>query len=155
MKRTVVAAGAALVLALVAGCSDSETSTGGQAANSSTGSVSASSPVEPTSAAASTEAEASTQVLYEVTDAGLTVAVNVPVNASAAEMAEGCAEAKAMFAMLGTNDIETALALMQATAEDSTESFTVETDGTPWADATPQEQAQVIAAVNAAARGEC
>ncbi|MBM4487525.1 hypothetical protein GS471_05225 [Rhodococcus hoagii] len=99
--------------------------------------------------------ETGTQGLYEVTDAGLTVAVNVPVVASPAEMAEGCAEAKAVFEMFDTTDVEMVLALMQASEADSTENFTVESEGAPWAEATPQEQAQVIAAVNAAARGEC
>lgn len=155
MNRTLLAAGAATALALIAGCSDSETLADEQARPSSS-TVSApttSSAVASTSTAAPTET--STQGLYEVTDAGLTVAVNVPVVASPAEMAEGCAEAKAVFEMFDTTDVEMVLALMQASEADSTENFTVESEGAPWAEATPQEQAQVIAAVNAAARGEC
>ncbi|BDC71096.1 hypothetical protein KAREA_10110 [Prescottella equi] len=154
MNRTLLAAGAALALTLIAGCSDSETLADEQARPSSSAvGAPTSSAVASTSAA--TPTETSTQGLYEVTDAGLTVAVNVPVVASPAEMAEGCAEAKAVFEMFDTTDVEMVLALMQASEADSTENFTVESDGAPWAEATPQEQAQVIAAVNAAARGEC
>jgi len=98
--------------------------------------------------------KAQSQGIYGVTPEGLTTAVNVPVLASAAEMKQGCVEAKSALDMFG-GDLEVVLALMQATAEDSTEEVTFAEGENRWADSAPAEQAAIIQALHAAADGEC
>ncbi|MEV0947667.1 lipoprotein LpqV [Rhodococcus sp. NPDC049939] len=148
MKRTIFALLAPAAL-LLAGCSsggadDVADSSATPVAATTTESVttSATPPEEPTG-------------IYEVTEAGLTTAVNAPITESADKMAEVCTEAKATLSALNTNDVEMVLALIQMTAEDSTENFTVHTEGDPWGDSTPSEQAAIIASLHAAANGEC
>lgn len=96
------------------------------------------------------------QDLYEVSAAGLTTAVNVPVTLTDEELAAGCAEAKAFSASIG-RDPEFMLGLMQATAEDSTEGLMIiESRGeSQWANLTPEVQANRIAMIDAATAGEC
>ena len=91
--------------------------------------------------------------IYEVTPDGLTTAVNVPATVSGAEFDQGCAEAKDAIATYGSADV--VLALMQATPEDSGEGVTVESVDDPWAGQSAEEQANLIAVVEAAAAGEC
>lgn len=107
-----------------------------------------------TSAPRATETKPSSPDIYGVTPAGLTTAVNAPILASAAEMAQGCTEAKSALGTFG-GDVEVVLALMQATAADSTEGVTITSGEDSWASATPPEQAAIIAALHAAAAGEC
>lgn len=91
--------------------------------------------------------------LYGVTPDGLTTSVNVPPTVTGTEFDRGCAEAKAAIAAYG--DPEIVLALMQATPEDSSENVTVEDSDDPWAEQSPEDQANVIEVVRAAAAGEC
>lgn len=144
MKRTL----AALVIPaalLLASCSDDGESTLEAATTSA---------VESTSESPTTTTPPAAADIYEVTPGGLTTAVNVPITKSDAEMAQGCIDAKPVLAMFG-GDIEVTLAMMQATEADSTENFTVDSEGDPWGDATPSDQAAVIAALHAAADGDC
>ena len=139
---------------ILAGCSSNESTTE-VAASSTTASASTTQSTAPSEVVRSKIAEPTASAdIYEVTPDGLTTAVNVPVTASAEEMAQGCTEAKAMLDAFG-GDAEVALALIQATAEDSTEGFTVTTGDNPWATATPQEQVAIIASLRAAENGEC
>ncbi|NKV07796.1 hypothetical protein GS892_15430 [Rhodococcus hoagii] len=77
-----------------------------------------------------------------MTDAGLTVAVKRPGRGEPRRDGRGVRGGEAVFEMFDTTDVEMVLALMQASEADSTENFTVESEGAPWAEATPQEQAQ-------------
>ncbi len=84
---------------------------------------------------------ASTQT-YEVTPEGLTTAVNVPLEISEAELAQSCIDVRPTLMTFG-GDVDAVLAMIQATAVRS------------WKNATPQEQAAIIAALRAAADGGC
>ncbi|MBH5141969.1 MULTISPECIES: lipoprotein LpqV [Rhodococcus erythropolis group] len=79
---------------------------------------------------------------YEVTPEGLTTAVNVPLEISAAELAQSCTDVRPTVMTFG-GDVDAVLAMIQATAVRS------------WKNATPPEQAAIIAALRAAASGEC
>lgn len=112
-------------------------------------------PSTPSTVAATTTTEAAEPpALYEVTPDGLTTAVNVPTTLTDDEFAAGCAEAKAALETFGSNDPEVLLALMQAGPEDATGNVSVDDTGS-WASETPEDQANLIATVNAAAAGEC
>lgn len=95
-----------------------------------------------------------TPELYGVNPDGLTTAVNVPATLTDDKFAAGCAEAKAALESFGTTDPEVLLAIMQAGPEDATGNVSVDDTGS-WADETPEDQANLIATVNAAAAGEC
>lgn len=101
-----------------------------------------------------TAAAEPTTELYGVNPDGLTTAVNVPTTLTDDEFAAGCAEAKAALETFGSNDPEVLLALMQAGPEDATGNVSVDDTGS-WASETPEDQANLIATVNAAAAGEC
>ncbi|GCB59535.1 MULTISPECIES: lipoprotein LpqV [Rhodococcus erythropolis group] len=79
---------------------------------------------------------------YEVTPEGLTTAVNVPLEISEAELAQSCIDVQPTLMTFG-GDVDAVLAMIQATAVRS------------WKNATPQEQAAIIAALRAAADGDC
>ncbi|WP_072691210.1 lipoprotein LpqV [Rhodococcus marinonascens] len=147
MKRTIAAIALASTALLLAGCSAGEADD--VAAPSSTPGAAT------TTAPHTTEPTAEPASIYEVTEAGLTTAVNAPITESADKMAQACTEAKAMMSAMGTSDVEVVLAMIQATAADSTDGVTVNTEGDPWGDGTPGEQAAIIASVHAAANGEC
>ncbi|MBM4495690.1 hypothetical protein GS426_05790 [Rhodococcus hoagii] len=103
---------AALALTLIAGCSDSETLADEQATpGSSTVSAPTSSAVASTSTATPTETSTKAVRGDRCRTDGRR---QRPVVASPAEMAKGCAEAKAVFEMFDTTDVEVVLALMQA-----------------------------------------
>lgn len=153
MKRFLLALTIPAALILT-GCSSSESTTDGEASSTTASASTTQSTTSSTVANSKTGEPTASTDIYEVTADGLTTAVNVPVTASTEEMAQGCAEAKAMLDAFG-GDAEVALALIQATAEDSTEGFTVTTGDNPWAAATPQEQAAIIASLRAAENGEC
>lgn len=147
MKRTLIAVAA---LAVLTACTtDSPSAEDPTAATITT----------TTSAAESTTTTAATQPapagdLYEVTPDGLTTAVNVPTTLTDDEFAAGCAEAKAALETFGSSDPHVLLALMQAGPEDASGNVSVDDTGS-WADETPEDQANLIATVNAAAAGEC
>ncbi|MDH6279555.1 lipoprotein LpqV [Prescottella agglutinans] len=154
MRRTLLVGIAATAL-LVAGCSSNDSN---ESKTSSSTTSTASAEASHTGQQATEPSQhhpTATADIYEVTAAGLTTAVNVPVAKTAAEMADGCREAKVAFEQLGTKDYEVVLALFQATPEDSTEGVTISPVSDGWASSTPQEQAAIIAAVKAAANGEC
>ncbi|QXC46311.1 lipoprotein LpqV (plasmid) [Rhodococcus qingshengii] len=79
---------------------------------------------------------------YEVTPEGLTTAVNVPLEISETELGQSCIDVRPTLMTFG-GDVDAVLAMIQATAVRS------------WKNATPQEQAAIIAALHAAADGEC
>ncbi|MDZ7915117.1 MAG: lipoprotein LpqV [Rhodococcus sp. (in: high G+C Gram-positive bacteria)] len=79
---------------------------------------------------------------YEVTPEGLTTAVNVPLEISEAELTQSCIDVRPTLTTFG-GDVDAVLAMIQATAVGS------------WKNATPQEQAAIIAALRAAADGDC
>ncbi|MCQ4119907.1 lipoprotein LpqV [Rhodococcus tibetensis] len=93
--------------------------------------------------------------IYEVTEAGLTTAVNVPVTKSDAELAQGCAEAKAAMGALGLTTAEQLLAIMQATQENVSAGTVTDAGEDSWAKSTPAEQAALIESIRAAAADEC
>ncbi|WP_158171440.1 lipoprotein LpqV [Rhodococcus sp. JT-3] len=160
MKRIMLALTipAALILS---GCASSEPEAGSTSPATTTLNVldglalpTESSTPKVTSAPQATATKPASPDIYGVTPDGLTTAVNVPILASAAEMAQGCTEAKSALDTFG-GDVEVVLALMQATAADSTEGVTITSGEDSWASATPPEQAAIIAALHAAAAGEC
>ncbi|AOW93454.1 hypothetical protein BFN03_14525 [Rhodococcus sp. WMMA185] len=147
MKRTLLTLVAPATL-LLAGCSSGESAD--MAAPSST-------PVAATtteSVTATVDPSEETTSIYEVSENGVTTAVNAPITASSEELAQWCSEAKMALEMYGFDDAESFLAIAQLEVEDSTENVTFESDGS-WASNTPSEQAGFIASVNAAANGEC
>ncbi|OZC80165.1 hypothetical protein CH274_13085 [Rhodococcus sp. 06-418-5] len=145
MKRTLIAATA--LVALTACTTDSAEPEDLTAATITTTSA------ESTTTTAATE-PAPAGDLYEVTPDGLTTAVNVPTTLTDDEFAAGCAEAKAALETFGNNDPQVLLALMQAGPEDASGNVSVDDSGS-WASETPEDQANLIATVKAAAAGEC
>ncbi|WP_156042386.1 lipoprotein LpqV [Rhodococcus sp. UNC363MFTsu5.1] len=94
--------------------------------------------------------------LYGVSPAGVTTSVNVPPNISGPEFNQTCQEAAVWLAMLegGTPELN-AESMLQVLQSDPSEFGMDPNSPEVWANGTPQMHADVIAAVNAAARGEC
>lgn len=141
-----LALAAASAALLLAGCSSGESSDAAAAPTTTAAVAQATTTVAPAPAPVS---------LYEVTEAGLTTAVHAPVTQSAAELAQGCTEAKQAMGMLGLTEPEQMLAIMQATQEDVSAGTVTDAGEDSWANSTPSEQAALIAAVHAATDGEC
>ncbi|MGN7134761.1 lipoprotein LpqV [Rhodococcoides corynebacterioides] len=150
----VLAAGA---VALVAGCSSKAPDpepTERTVESSTPAATTSAAPATTTPIERITPTEQPASSLYEVAPDGLTTAVNVPVDRSSPEFADACADAQQLVSMFGS-DLTTLLALTQAAPEDSNENVTVEGDSDAWGEASPEDQALVLAGIQAAAAGEC
>ncbi|OZE35574.1 MULTISPECIES: lipoprotein LpqV [unclassified Rhodococcus (in: high G+C Gram-positive bacteria)] len=145
MKRTLIAVTAFVALTA---CTTDNTSQEDSAVASTTTTVAETPPT--TATAEPTPADD----LYGVTPDGLTTAVNVPTTLTDDEFAAGCAEAKAALETFGSNDPQVLLAMMQAGPENASGNVSVDDSGS-WSSETPEDQANLIATVNAAAAGDC
>ncbi|MFC7450569.1 lipoprotein LpqV [Rhodococcus daqingensis] len=164
MRMIMVVTACAAATALLAGCSSSDD--GGTAepvAVSSAASQAAASGVDEARAKlqsvverpSSTSVKPSPAAGYEVSPAGVTTAVDVPPAMSGAEFTQTCQEALVWVSTIEGDPASKAEAMLGVLQADP-----VEFGGDPaapdvWANGTPQMHADTIAAVNAAARGEC
>lgn len=139
MKRTMLALAVPAAL-LLAACGDSSESVAAEPTTST--------PAATTTTASVPIAQVPAANIYEVTEAGVTTAVNVPVDKGSPEFVEACRSAhefSASAAMFGATTVEKQLALLQV---DASEVEDATATGTPWKDTAPDKQALLVAAID-------